>query len=109
MLKLDWHEPNFIAQRNFSIASDTSTANLYILRKKYIDKFISVDWNSFDGDSEYVYKREDTYIDAEPAAMLFFSAVNPQCLVVYVAHAIPKFNMFFVSIDCNRHFLSVFF
>ena len=35
MLKLDWHEPNFIAQRNFSIASDTSTANLYILRKKY--------------------------------------------------------------------------
>ena len=35
MLKLDWHEPNFIAQRNFSIASDTSTANLYFLRKKY--------------------------------------------------------------------------
>ena len=125
MLKLDWHEPKFISQRNFSIASDTSTANLYILRKKYntevtelngilfrryngsnlnrngygfplsdknfdlkaaiellkadsvlrgenlrfclcdeeqraeIDKIISVDWNSFDGDSEYVYKRED--------------------------------------------------
>ncbi len=35
MLKLDWHEPNFIPQRNFSIASDTSTVNLYILRKKY--------------------------------------------------------------------------
>ncbi len=35
MLKLNWHEPNFIAQRNFSLASDTSTVNLYLLRKKY--------------------------------------------------------------------------
>lgn len=125
MLKLNWHEPNFIAQRNFSPASDTSTANLYLLRKKYnieiaesdgilfrryngstanrrgygfplsdknfdlnaaiellkedselrgenlrfclcsdeqraeLDKIISVDWHSFDGDSDYIYKRED--------------------------------------------------
>ena len=35
MLKLDWHEPNVISQKNFSIASDTSTANIYLLRKKY--------------------------------------------------------------------------
>ena len=35
MIKLDWHEPNVISQRNFSIASDTSTANIYLLRKKY--------------------------------------------------------------------------
>ena len=32
-----------------------------------------------------------TYIDAEPAAMSFFSAVNPQCLVIYIVHAVPKF------------------
>ncbi|MBR2520091.1 MAG: DUF2156 domain-containing protein [Selenomonadaceae bacterium] len=35
MMKLDWHEPNFISQRNFSLASDTSTVNIYLLRKKY--------------------------------------------------------------------------
>ena len=35
MQKLDWHEPKFISQRNFSLASDTSAVNLYILRKKY--------------------------------------------------------------------------
>lgn len=35
MLKLIWHEPNFILQKNFSIASDASTVNLYLLRKKY--------------------------------------------------------------------------
>ena len=35
MFKLNWHEPNFIPQRDFSLASDTSTVNLYLLRKKY--------------------------------------------------------------------------
>ena len=125
MFKLNWHEPNFIAQRNFSIASDTSTVNLYLLRKKYnievaeldgilfrryngsttnrrgygfplsespfdlnaaiellkadsvlrgealrfclcdekqrraIDELLTVDWHSFDGDSDYIYNRED--------------------------------------------------
>lgn len=124
MLKLDWHEPKIIVQRNFSIASDTSPINIYLLRKKYnievaelngilfrryngsninrrgygfplsanifdlnkaigflaedsqergenlrfclcnekqckeIDKFCSVDWKSFGGDSDYIYSRE---------------------------------------------------
>ena len=124
MFKLDWHEPNFIAQKNFSFASDTSAVNLYILRKKYnievaesgdiffrrynganinrrgygfplsdknfdlnsaieilkadsdlrgetlrfclcnekqrraIDECLAVDWNSFGGDSDYIYSRE---------------------------------------------------
>ena len=35
MIKLDWNEPNVILQRNFSIASDTSPVNIYLLRKKY--------------------------------------------------------------------------
>lgn len=125
VIKLEWREPNFIKQKKFSLASDTSTVNLYLLRKKYnievaelngimfrrynganinrngygfplsdknfdlnaaiailkadseirgeklrfclceefqraeIDKIISVDWQTFDGDSDYIYKRED--------------------------------------------------
>jgi len=35
LLKLTWHEPDIILQKNFSIASDVSMVNLYLLRKKY--------------------------------------------------------------------------
>ena len=124
MLKLDWHAPNIGLSSNFSLASDTSPVNIYLLRRKYnievaerngilfrryngsnlnrngygfplsanffdlnaaieilradsvmrgenlrfclcnerqcreIDKFCSVDWKFFCGDSDYIYKRE---------------------------------------------------